>query len=227
MDFKKTYISKNVGDFIQDNLVSEKEKESLQSIITGKALLKNDAINLLITLLQVLTIPDTTDDEELPIKSQSENGEDGDYGEPKKSDKDHEEFPTTADASSSGSDLDEFPTLAQSMVKWTLVEEKNKKSGPRQCGSKDPLSTVPPKSATQLTGDELLHKYENACYFYKLGKCRFGKECKKDHPKFCQKFINFGPIKLNQKGCDSKCNNLHPIACRDSVKSRECARENS
>ena len=110
MDFKKTYISKNVGDFIQDNLVSEKEKESLQSIITGKALLKNDAINLLMTLLQVLTIPDTTDDEELPIKSQSENGEDGDYGEPKKSDK----------------DLEEFPSLTQSMEIWSKVVSKGK-----------------------------------------------------------------------------------------------------
>ena len=46
-----------------------------------------------------------------------------------------------------------------------------------------------------------------------------------EHPKFCQKFINNGPSKSNPKGCDSKCNNLHPIACRDSIKSRECARD--
>ena len=32
-------------------------------------------------------------------------------------------------------------------------------------------------------------------------------------------------FKSNPKGCDSKCNNLHPIACRDSIKSRECARD--
>ena len=84
----------------------------------------------------------------------------------------------------------------------------------------DPVSNGPRKiqpSASeafpQLSGDEMLHKFENACYFYKIGKCRFGKECKKDHPKFCQKFIIHGPIKFNPKGCDSKCNNLHPIAC--------------
>ena len=58
MDFKKTSISKNVGKFLQDNLKDEKDKESLQNIITEKALLKNDAINLLITILQALTIPD-------------------------------------------------------------------------------------------------------------------------------------------------------------------------
>ena len=43
MDFKKTSISKNVGKFLQDNLKDEKDKESLQNIITEKALLKNDA----------------------------------------------------------------------------------------------------------------------------------------------------------------------------------------
>ena len=58
MDFKKTSISKNVGKFLQDNLKDEKDKESLQNIITEKALLKIGAINLLITILQALTIPD-------------------------------------------------------------------------------------------------------------------------------------------------------------------------
>ena len=62
MDFKKTSISKNVGKFLQDNLKDEKDKESLQNIITEKALLKNDAINLLITILQALTIPDGEED---------------------------------------------------------------------------------------------------------------------------------------------------------------------
>ena len=105
------------------------------------------------------------------------------------------------------------------MAKWTLIESKNKKVNKTQ--SQNSSS----KSSQQLTGDELLHKFENTCYFYKLGKCKFGKECKKDHPKFCQKFINQGIIKNNPKGCDGKCNNLHPIACRDSLKSRECERE--
>ena len=67
MDFKKTSICKNVGKFLQDNLKDEKDKESLQNIITEKALLKNDAINLLITILQALTIPDSTGDEEISV----------------------------------------------------------------------------------------------------------------------------------------------------------------
>ena len=48
MDFEKTSISTKVGKFLQENLKNEKDKESLQNIITEKALLKNDAINLLI-----------------------------------------------------------------------------------------------------------------------------------------------------------------------------------
>ena len=47
-------------------------------------------------MLQVLTIPDTPNDEELLIKSQSEHGEDGDNGEPKKINIHPEEFPSLA-----------------------------------------------------------------------------------------------------------------------------------
>ena len=67
MDFEKTSISTKVRKFLQENLKDEKDKESLQNIITEKALLKNDAINLLITILQALTIPDSTDDEEISV----------------------------------------------------------------------------------------------------------------------------------------------------------------
>ena len=56
MDFEKTSISTKVGKFLQENLKNEKDKESLQNVITEKALLKNDAINLLITILQAIII---------------------------------------------------------------------------------------------------------------------------------------------------------------------------
>ena len=46
MDFEKTSISTKVTKFLQENLKDKKDKESLQNIITEKALLKNDAINL-------------------------------------------------------------------------------------------------------------------------------------------------------------------------------------
>ena len=68
-------------------------------------------------------------------------------------------------------------------------------------------------------------KFENVCQFYKNGHCRFGKDCRKDHPKFCQKFIHNGHQKFGNKGCDGKCEKLHPNACRDSLKKRECSRD--
>ena len=188
MDFEKPSISKNVGKFLEDNLKAEKEKESLINVIGGKAILKCDAINLLVTILKALSAVDNLDDEEytafVPASDDPEDGE--------KSEKN----PSA-----------EFPTLAQSMAEWSRTEAKGKK----------PMSKVtePGQSTSNnvqpLTGDELLHKFENVCYFYRLGKCRFGKECKKEHPKFCQKYVNFGPIRSNTKGCDNKCNNLRVL----------------
>ena len=120
--------------------------------------------------------------------------------------------------------LAEFPPLSQSSQlneTWTLVASKGKKA---EQIKKDPKIAIP-NSSLHLTRDELLHNFENVCYSYNIEKCKFRKECKKDHQKFCQKFVNYGPIKSNPKGCDGKCDNLHPITCRDAVKNRECARD--
>ena len=54
MDFNKPSISKNIGKFLLDNLKSEKDQESLTNVITGKSLLKCDAIALLTNILQAL-----------------------------------------------------------------------------------------------------------------------------------------------------------------------------
>ena len=61
MNFEKTSISTKVRKFLQDNLKDAKDKESLLNIISEKPLLKNDAINLLITILQAMTIVDESD----------------------------------------------------------------------------------------------------------------------------------------------------------------------
>ena len=29
---------------------------------------------------------------------------------------------------------------------------------------------------------------DNVCHFFATNKCKFGKECRKEHPKICQKF---------------------------------------
>ena len=49
MDFNKPSTCKKITKFLMDNLKTETEKESLANIITGKSVLKGDAINLLFT----------------------------------------------------------------------------------------------------------------------------------------------------------------------------------
>ena len=105
MDFEKPSISKNVGKFLEDNLKAEKEKESLINVIGGKAILKCDAINLLVTILKALSAVDNLDDEEytafVPASDDPEDGEKS------------EKHPSA-----------EFPALAQTMAEWSRTEAK-------------------------------------------------------------------------------------------------------
>ena len=57
------------------DLKTDKEKESLINITTGKGLLKGDAIALLITILQAMTITDQIDGEELSVVIPEDDGE--------------------------------------------------------------------------------------------------------------------------------------------------------
>ena len=67
--------------------------------------------------------------------------------------------------------------------------------------------------------------WEEACKFYRNGRCRFGKECRRAHPKFCPTFVKYGPKSLNPRGCDGNCAKLHPNVCRQSLRTKECTRE--
>ena len=55
MDFNKPSGCKKIEKFLLDNL-NEKEKESLRVILTRKTVRKADAIDLVITLVQAMTI---------------------------------------------------------------------------------------------------------------------------------------------------------------------------
>ena len=47
---------------------------------------------------------------------------------------------------------------------------------------------------------------ENVCHFFAMNKCKFGKDCRKDHPKTCLKFKKFGLAKFNRNnGCSENC----------------------
>ena len=47
----------------------------------------------------------------------------------------------------------------------------------------------------------------NVCHFYSSNKCKFGKDCRKEHPKMCIKFKKFGLQKFNKNknGCNDEC----------------------
>ena len=69
-------------------------------------------------------------------------------------------------------------------------------------------------------------KTKAICKFYVKGKCRHNENCRFEHPKICYKFRSFGLKENNEKGCENKnCNFLHPNACRDSIKTKTCTRQ--
>ena len=66
----------------------------------------------------------------------------------------------------------------------------------------------------------------NVCHFFESNKCKFGKECRKEHPKMCVKFKKFGLQKFNKNknGCSDDCEHYHPRACFESMKTKTCKR---
>ena len=64
MDFNKPSNCKRIEQFLMENLKTETEKESLANVITGKSVLKSDAIDLLLTLIQAMTVSNEVNMEE-------------------------------------------------------------------------------------------------------------------------------------------------------------------
>ena len=76
------------------------------------------------------------------------------------------------------------------------------------------------------TGNKVKFDSSNVCYFYATNKCKFGKECRKEHPKICNKFKKFGLQKFNKNknGCSEECEFYHPRACFEAMKTKTCKR---
>ena len=183
MDFNKPSISKKIEKFLLENLKTEKEKESLINVITGKSVLKGDAITLLLSLVQAMTIADEVNMEEfeavkINVEGEIENGKDG--------------APPTQGSSG-------------------LQNVQDKKSAGAQSAPGDVKQKVKFNPA-------------NVCHFFATNKCRFGKECRKEHPKTCNKFKKFGLTKFNKSGCTEECEFYHPKACFESMKTKTCKR---
>ena len=49
------------------------------------------------------------------------------------------------------------------------------------------------------------------CYFYSRNNCKFGKDCRYEHPKIRIKFKKFGLKKFNKSGFDNECESFSLI----------------
>ena len=58
------------------------------------------------------------------------------------------------------------------------------------------------------------------CKEYRYGRCKDGDKCKFSHPEKCIDYCRYG-----REGCSggfTKCNLLHPVLCRGSLRNNEC-----
>ena len=90
------------------------------------------------------------------------------------------------------------------------------------------INVIPPKVAstkvdTQNKGEaqiKVKFNSENVCHFFATNKCRFGKDCRKEHPKICNKFKKAGLVKFNKNGFSEDCEYYHPRACFEAMKTK-------
>ena len=140
MDFNKpSSDGKKIEKFLLDNLKTEEERETFTNVITGKHVLKKDVIDLMLSLLQAMTMTNEVN-------------------------------------------MDEFDKVNP---EGEVSIEKNPPT-PGSSGTQTDKKTENGKVATPKTK----FNKDNVCYFYATNKCKFGKECRKEHPKICNKFKN-------------------------------------
>ena len=130
-----------IEKFIMDNLKSEAEKECLSNVTTGKAVLKADAIDLLLTIIQAMTIANEVNMEEFEAAKVNLDGEE------------------------------------------TKVEKNHPNPGPS--GSQKGVLINGSETDMKPETPKVKFNKENVCYFYATNHCKFGKDCRKEHPKIC------------------------------------------
>ena len=116
--------------------------------------------------------------------------------------------------------------LDETAVDVSTQAKKENTISPGIEGSSKDLLPEPVITETAKSSDPKItvNDKKPLCKFFRNGKCKRGKECCFDHPPICNKFRQFGTKNLDDKGCDEKCNQYHPNACRDSLKNRTCSR---
>ncbi len=191
----KKTISQSIGDFFVNNLVNQGDKDWMNKILTGEKIDGRKKENHKASHSLLLNI----------LKGLYDKGTIG-----------------------SEDSVEIIPMVEEDQIA-TWDEPTPGGSGtqnPRT--STDPThgDSTPSKSEVKNTNTPNM-KFENGklCKFYNKGKCTKGKKCNFEHPEICKAFRKFGLKKYNAKGCDGKCEFLHPNTCRDSLKNRSCPRQ--
>ena len=89
-------------------------------------------------------------------------------------------------------------------------------------------SSTPLESSENKTEPEVKF-VRKTCSYYRKGICKHGQKgtgCESgDHPRQCGRFMKFGLVRFNEKGCKKDCTNFHPIVCRESLSTGMCSRQ--
>ncbi len=136
--------------------------------------------------------------------------------------------------------IDLFLTLIQAMnvTNEVNMEKFEEAKANLDRGTDEKTDPTPGPSGLQKAADKIISpendrivtpktkfNKENVCYYYATNKCKFGKECRKEHPKICNKFKKHGLKKFNRtSGCSEDCEYYHPMACFESMKTKTCKR---
>ena len=200
LNFEKTFISQSVGIFFQENL-QHRDVVTLNRILQGKKALYQDANSLICSVLKALVNANKREETEFVTTG----GED-------------QEGELSQEASSR--DLTQSESLGQ-------LGQSQVSQGQIDVGVPSTSSNVSGRENSN-TGSKVpnhtnLNKKKELCRFYARGRCNRARDCRFGHPNVCKKFRLYGSRSTNSKGCDGKCNALHPNACRSSLLNKTCS----
>ena len=223
MDFNQVAVKIDVMEAIASHLKDDPEseeskvtlKESLALAAKGTKLKNGPANDLLYCILKAMSLVRT---EAVGQEEKSEFGPDEEM-------EDEEENEDEGDEEENEDESDdEFMSqmLKTARQKDALAAKKKTKQAPA------PNAGQGQSRDTHGNGEhkDVKNKPKNSkevCRYYARGKCNKAKDCRFGHPNICKKFRKLGGVSTNKNGCDGKCDDFHPNACRSSLRNKTCS----
>jgi hypothetical protein len=206
VDFNQEEVKNEVIEVLASNLKEDPArddlkvtlKESLALASKGTKLKNGPANELLFCILRSLSLISIEADNPATVGDES----DGEV------DEDPEKVEETDDE-------DEDESMSQILKKAKQRADMSGKKIPQKTGKQD-------KRKEEQADSKKKGRDVPICRFYANGKCRFGPDCRSQHPKICQKYRLNGELKTDPKGCDGRCGSYHPNGCRNSLRNKTC-----